>query len=105
MNIVVTTRHGDGQEDAVKQHAEQHAQKLTRYYDLIQEIDVTIDFGRSGHGGHKCEINVNAEHNNEFYASDSSDNSPMAAVDSCIEKLKRQLSEHKEKHRNRKHPN
>ena len=103
MNVVITTRHGDGQDAAVKAHAEQQAQKLTRYYDLLQEIEVTVDFGRQGHGDHKAEILVNAEHGNEFYA-DASDTNPLAAVDACVEKLKRQLSEHKEKHRNRKHP-
>ena len=108
MNIVVTTRHADalpaGQEQSVKDHAQTHAEKLTRYYDQVQEIDVTIDFGKTGHDGHRCEIVVDATHRNEFIAECSDDN-PLAAVDACVEKLKRQLTEHKEKHRNRKHPN
>lgn len=103
MNIVVTALHQDGTEEATKQHARTHVEKLTRYYDLIQEIRVTLDHGRQGHDGHRCEIIVDAEHKNEFVA-DAHDDKPIHAVDACIEKLKRQLSEHKEKHKNRKHP-
>lgn len=101
MHILVTVRHTDAS-DKLKAFAEEKANKLTRYYDLIQEIEVTIEGGKEGHEGHHVEIIVNAEHSDTFVANCSDDNA-YAAVDACVEKLERQITEHKKKFRNRKH--
>ncbi|MEM8874845.1 MAG: ribosome-associated translation inhibitor RaiA [Planctomycetota bacterium] len=101
MHILVTVRQLDAS-DKLKSFAEERANKLTRYYDLIQEIEVTIEGGKEGHEGNHVEVLVNAEHNNTFVANASDDN-PYAAIDACCDKLERQISEHKKKFRNRKH--
>lgn len=85
---------------ALKTHAEQKVGKLTRYYDRIQEIEVVFDAAKDTM---QVEVIVNAEHRNMFIARhDGTD--AYACLDGCIDKLERQLSEHKKKFRNRKHP-
>lgn len=102
MNVVVTGRHLDVTA-ALKQYAEQKAEKLTKYYDRIQEIEVVFDGGKdSGKASVKVEMIVNAEHKNMFIATHEGDG--YASVDECVGKLERQLSDHKKKVRNRKHP-
>ena len=98
MIVTVSSRHME-LSPALKTHAEQKAPKLTKYYDRIQEIEVIFDTGKDRMG---CEVIVNAEHKNMFVARHEAADA-YAAVDGCLEKLERQLSEHKDRHRNRKH--
>ena len=103
MTIVISSRHMDVT-PAMKSFAEEKAMKLTRYYDLIQEIEVVFDAGQQDHKSNmQVEMIVNAEHKNMFVAHHS-DPDAYACVDGCVTKLERQLSEHKKKVRNRKHP-
>lgn len=89
---------------ALKTFAEQKANKLTKYYDRIQEIEVILDTGKElGKNHSKVEMIVNAEHKNMFVAHHD-EGDAYAGIDACVGKLERQLSEHKKKIRNRKHP-
>ena len=99
MLITVTSRHMDVTEP-LKAYAEQKANKLMKYYDRIQEIEVVFDNGKDVT---RVEMIVNAEHKNLFVAHHD-DSDAYAGVDGCVDKLERQLSEHKKKYRNRKHP-
>ncbi len=99
MIVTISSRHMDVTE-AMKTFAEQKANKLVKYYDLIQEIEVIFDAVKDGT---KVEMIVNAEHKNMFIANHDGGDA-YAAVDSCVDKLERQITEHKKKHRNRKHP-
>jgi len=84
---------------SLKAYAEQKSSKLTRYYDRIQEIEVVFDNAKEAM---RVEMIVSAEHRNMFIAHDSQETA-YACIDGCIDKLERQLSEHKKKFRNRKH--
>ena len=84
----------------LKTYAEQKAGKLTKYYDRIQEIEVVLDAAKDGV---RVEMIVNAEHKNMFIANHV-DGDAYACIDACMDKLERQLSDHKKKYRNRKHP-
>jgi putative sigma-54 modulation protein len=86
--------------EALKAYAEQKANKLQKYYDLIQEIEVIFDNGKDST---RVEMIVNAEHKNMFIAHHD-EGDAYVCVDGCVHKLERQLSEHKKKVRNRKHP-
>lgn len=99
MNVVVTGRHVEVSE-AMKGYAEQKASKLHKYYDRIQEIEVVFE---SRNDAVACEIIVNAEHRNMFIARHE-DRDAYACIDACIDKLERQLTDHKSRVRNRKHP-
>jgi putative sigma-54 modulation protein len=97
--VTISSRHMDVT-PAMKTFAEEKANKLNKYYDLIQEIEVIFDAGKDRT---KVEMIVNAEHKNMFIANHEQGDA-YACVDACVEKLERQLTEHKKKHRNRKHP-
>ena len=99
MTITVSSRHMDVS-TALKTYAEQKANKLTKYYDRIQEIEVVFDAGKDTM---TVEMIVNAEHRNMFIAHHGGSDA-YACVDGCTDKLERQLTEHKKKYRNRKHP-
>lgn len=84
----------------LKDYAESKSAKLTRYYDRIQEIEVVIDNVKDSV---RVEMIVNAEHKNMFVAHHD-EGDAYACIDGCVDKLERQLSDHKKKIRNRKHP-
>lgn len=99
MQITVTGRHMEIT-PALRSHAEQKAAKLGKYYDLIQEIEVILDSGKDQTA---VEMIVHAEHRNTFIASHA-EGDAYACIDACWHKLERQITEHKDKFRNRKHP-
>ena len=85
---------------AIRQRAEEKATKLTKYYDLIQEIEVILD--GSADNQKRVEIVVNAEHKSRFVA--SADGADLyGCIDQACHKLERQLTDHKDRFRNRKH--
>jgi len=96
--VTVTSRHMDVS-PALRTYAEQKADKLNKYYDRIQEIEVVFDTGKDAMS---VEFIVNAEHKNMFVARHE-DGDAYACIDACFDKLERQLSDHKKKIRNRKH--
>ena len=98
MIVTVSSRHMDVS-SALKSYAEQKANKLLKYYDKIQEIEVVFDAGKDGT---RVEMMVNAEHKNMFIAHHDQGDA-YACIDGCVDKLERQLTEHKDKFRNRKH--
>lgn len=84
----------------MKEYAERKTSKLLKYYDKIQEIEVILDCDSAEH---RVEIIVNAEHKNMFVASEAGDDF-FACADLAVDKIVGQLTKHKDKHRNRKHP-
>ena len=100
MIVTISGRHMEVTE-ALKSYAEQKVGKLTKYYDRIQEIEVIMDAHKDAT---RVEVIVNAEHNAIFIAHHDQGDA-YACIDGCVDKLERQLSDHKKKHRNRKHPN
>jgi putative sigma-54 modulation protein len=97
--VTISARHMEVS-PPLKTYAEQKSGKLVRYYDRIQEIEVIFDAGKDST---RVEMIVNAEHNGMFIAHHG-EGDAYACIDACVDKLERQLSEHKKKHRNRKHP-
>jgi putative sigma-54 modulation protein len=99
MQVTVSGRHM-GVGEPLKAYCLEKAEKLHRFYDRIQSIEVVLD-GQAGM--HTAEIIVHAEGNQPFVASERRED-VFAAVDVLIDKIERQLRRHKEKLRNRKHP-
>ena len=101
-NRVIVTISGRHMEvtEALKAYADQKAGKLTKYFDRIQEIEVILDASKDST---RVEMIVNAEHNAMFIAHHDQGDA-YACIDGCVEKLERQLTDHKERFRNRKHP-
>jgi len=97
--VTVSSRHMEVT-PPLKAYAQQKASKLTRYFDRIQEIEVIFDNAKQSM---RVEMIVNAEHHRMFVAHHDHGDA-YACVDGCVDKLERQLSDHKKKYRNRKHP-
>jgi putative sigma-54 modulation protein len=87
--------------EALKDYANQKAAKLIKYLDRISKIEVVFELVKEKPS---VEIIVSVEHGGRFVASDMNEkNDAYASIDNCVDKLERQLHEHKDKFRNRKH--
>ena len=99
MEIKFSGRHIDVT-PAIKEHASEKVMKLPRFFDRIQQMSVVVD--KVDHNMHAVEIIVQAEHTDPFLASESGPDL-YACIDEAVRKLERQLSDHKDRLRNRKH--
>jgi putative sigma-54 modulation protein len=99
MQVTVSGRHM-GVSDALKEYCTEKAGKLTRYYDRIQSVEVIIA-GKDGI--HRADIIVHADSAEPFVATETHADA-YAAMDLILDKISRQLTRHKERLRNRKHP-
>jgi len=99
MEITVSGRHLEITE-SMKQYAEQKAAKLPRYYDRIRTIEIVSD--KHDSFNYQVEVIVKVHQHDPFIASSCGDDL-YACIDDVVDKLERQLTDHKEKLRNRKH--
>lgn len=99
MQIVVSGRHQHLPE-ALRGYASEKAGKLPRFYDRIQSIEVVFD---TEGGRPAVELIVGVEHSKPFVVR-WVDADAHAAVDRAVDHMEEQLRRHKEKLRNRKHP-
>ena len=97
MQIEVTCRHGSVAAD-LKEYADKKAQRLLKYYDKIQAIRVLLDSGAAGFG---CEMIVDLEHTHDLVGHTEGPDL-RAAIDQTVDRLERQLVQHKDRTRNRK---
>lgn len=93
MQISISTRHGD-LSAGTREKISDKVQKLSRLFDRLTAINVTADL--EDRESPKLEIRVSAEHTEDFIATDQS-SSVLAALDSVIHKVEKQLRRHKEK--------
>src|SRR5262245_6944458 len=98
MRIIVTGRHIELTED-LKTYVNDKANKLSRYYDRIHEIDVVVAMEAKNH---VVEFIARADHHHRFVAKERHAD-VFAAVDLVTEQVKRQVTRHKEETRNRMH--
>ena len=99
MQVTVSGRHMNVGDD-VRSYCTEKTERLTRYYDRIQSIEVILD----GHAGtHEVELIVRCEGSPPFVATEQRED-VYAAIDLLMDKMERQLTRHKERLRNRKHP-
>lgn len=99
MQITVSARHM-GISEPLKDYCQEKSQRLTRFFDRIQSIEVILD---GNDGQHFAEMIVHSEGTQPFVAREQHDDA-YAAVDLMLDKIERQIRRHKEKLRNRKHP-
>lgn len=99
MRITVSGRHTEIP-DRLKTYAHDKGSKLERFYDRVQTVEVVFD-QEANH--HSCEIIATADHHTTFIAKEQHADA-FAALDATVRDLERQLTRHKERHRNRKHP-
>ncbi len=99
MQVRITGRHM-GVSEGLRTYCEQKAQRLERYFNRVREAEVILD---GVDGRHQVEMVVHADGAGPFVARCEHADA-YAAVDLALDKLERQLRDHKERLRNRKHP-
>ncbi|HLP84172.1 MAG TPA: ribosome-associated translation inhibitor RaiA [Phycisphaerales bacterium] len=84
--------------DAIRQYAEQKTGKLTKYYDGLQAVIVTIKQVSKHHNtsDYDVELQLDVEKHKDF-VSHATGPDPYAAIDVVCEKGERQLREFKER--------
>ena len=80
--------------DALRDHVSEKFQKLQRPIERITTIDVTLVVEKATH---KAEANLHVSGADLFASAESED--MYAAIDALADKLDRQISKHKGKHR------
>jgi putative sigma-54 modulation protein len=98
MLFTITGKHFDIT-DRIRAHAEEKTEKLPKYYNSINQIEVIIEGNGADHG---VEIIARAEHSNVFIAKEKGDDT-LTCIDMAVHKLESQLRKKKEKERNNKH--
>ncbi len=87
---------------AIRQHASEKVSRLQKHYDRIRQIDVLAD--KTHHNGSLAvEVIVHVERADPFIVNLEGPDL-YACIDEAVHKLERMLTDHKERHRNRKHP-
>ncbi len=75
------------------------SEKLTRFFDRIEQIDVKIE--KTTHG-YTSEIIANVEHHDPIIANNEN-NDMHASIDGCVDRAVRQLTDLKSRLRDDKH--
>ena len=92
LRIDLTDRHQQ-HSDTVKDYAREKAQKLTRFFDGVNHIEIVLD---KEHDEHTVEVIVSATHHLHFVGH-ATNASAMTCVDRVIDKLERQIVKAKER--------
>jgi putative sigma-54 modulation protein len=93
VQVNVSARHGSlsGHDQEI---IREKAEKVRRLFDRVNAVEVTVDFQHREKP--HVEINVSAEHTQDFVASATA-TTVVAALDGAIQKVEQQLRRHKEK--------
>jgi len=97
VQILVSGRHVEVT-DEVRDYVTTKANRLTKYYNRIHEIEVILDHEKEQFS---AEMIVRADQKHTFVAKATGPDT-FALIDEIVLKLERQLNKHKEKNRNRK---
>ncbi|MEN6458723.1 MAG: ribosome-associated translation inhibitor RaiA [Thermoguttaceae bacterium] len=92
MQLNISIRHGHISE-ATQAAVREKVEKLTRLYDRISAIEVTVDMEHRELP--KVDLRVSAK-KHEFVATEQAENL-LAAIDVAVERMEQQLRKHKEK--------
>lgn len=82
---------------AIEQHAEKKCEKLPKYYDGVQSVEVVIE--QLPHDQFKVELRVDVEKHDTFVATDEGPDL-YQTIDSGADKMVRQLTDFKDRLRN-----
>ena len=93
MQVNISARHGH-LSTATQGRIREKVEKLSKYFDRLTAVEVTVDLNHRETPS--VEVRVSAEHVDAFVAADSSSN-VMAALDSVLHKVERQVRKHKDK--------
>jgi len=92
MEVIVSGKHIEIT-PAIRQYATDHTARLPRYLDTLRQLEVITDKGE-GHG-FEVELKAHVEHS-EILVAKVKGMDLYACIDQAIEKMERQLRDHKE---------
>ena len=97
MQVNIAARHGQ-LSPATQAKITEKAEKLQKYFDRVSASVVTVDLEhrKDHHGVIKVELQVSAEHTEDFVSTEVADEL-FAALDGAIHKVEQQIKRHKEK--------
>lgn len=97
MQVNIAARHGQ-LSPATQAKIVEKAERLNKYFDRVSAINVTVDLEHRDqhHDAIKVELQVSAEHVEDFVATEVAAEL-FAALDSAIHKVEQQIRKHKEK--------
>jgi putative sigma-54 modulation protein len=97
VQVNISARHGH-LSPTNQQKVIEKAEKLSRYFDRVSAINVTVDleYRENHHDSIKVELQVSAERTEDFVASETADEL-FAALDGAVHKVEQQIKKHKEK--------
>ncbi|MBT8485953.1 MAG: ribosome-associated translation inhibitor RaiA [Phycisphaerales bacterium] len=98
MDVRISSKHMD-LTPPIEEYAERKLEKLPRVFDRIQNLEMVVDKARNGY---VLEIIANVAHHEPFVAT-SEDADLYACIDLGVDRLLRQLRDHKSKLRDNKH--
>ena len=98
MQIKISSKHMEIT-PAIESYATKKAEKLSRFYDRIQQIDVVIDRAKNGY---TTEIITDVERHEPFVATSDHDDL-YACIDLGVDRAARQLKDHKDRVRDHQH--
>ncbi|GAB4521917.1 MAG: ribosome hibernation promoting factor [Phycisphaerales bacterium] len=98
MRIDVTGRHFEIT-PAILERAEKKCEKLPKYYDGVQSIEVIVE--QLPQDKFSVELRVDVEKHDTFVSSEQGDDLYLA-IDSGVDKMVRQLTDFKDKLKNQK---
>jgi putative sigma-54 modulation protein len=93
VQIRISTRHGTVSEET-RSKITAKVDKLSRYFDRLTEIEVTIDLERRDDPA--VDLKVNAEHKHDFVASIRA-GELLSSVEQAVHKVEQQLRKYKQK--------
>jgi putative sigma-54 modulation protein len=93
VQINISTRHGHVS-DETQAKIQEKLEKLTRLYDRLSAIELTIDLEHRD--APNVDLKVSAKHKHDFVAA-SSAMELLASVDDVVEKMEQQLRKYKQK--------
>lgn len=99
MKVSVESRHM-AMTAAMRQYAQEKAEKLPRYYDGLRSVNVTLDMEA---GLFAVEMVASGKRKRVFVAHHRGDDM-YACVDQCCHKLEEQIRRHKDRVRDRQGP-
>lgn len=98
MQVNISSKHMD-LTLPIEEYVGKKSDRLTRFFDRIQQVDVIIDKVKNGY---QVEMIVDVEKHEPFISTSEHENL-YACIDMSIDRSVRQLSDHKSKLRDNKH--
>ncbi|HYE96423.1 MAG TPA: ribosome-associated translation inhibitor RaiA [Rubricoccaceae bacterium] len=99
MQTRITARHFDAP-DPLRAHIEQSVGRLTQYFDGIHGAHVVLDGALDGEPRKHAEVVLNL--NRQTLTAREEAPTHQAAVDACLRRLRRQVTQHKDRLRDHK---